>query len=145
MANTIKTKITGTVKTSFYDKENHKMSIGIGISPEFADWFTNYLQEHGMEWSGENYPVKEQEDGSLIFKTSTSFIPDLLGIAEEDFHVLGAGSEVTVYVQCKEGKYGRKKYVTGYLVGLDVHHFVEYVKREVFEDDEFENPFYSQE
>lgn len=134
---TLKFAITGTVKQAFYDKDNHKMTLCIGITPYEAETITEKLQDNGYTWNGENYPVKEMEDGSLAFKASTTYTPDIRGIEPEDFPFIGIGSDVTVYAQCKCGKYGRKKYVASYLIGIDVFEFVEYVKTEVFDADGF--------
>lgn len=134
---TLKLTISGTVTQAFYDNDNHKMTLCIGITPDEAEQITCMLQNYGYTWNGENYPVKELEDGSLAFKASTAFMPDIRGIEEEDFPFIGVGSEVCMYVQCKEGKYGRKKYVASYLIGLEVFEMVEYVKTEVFDTDGF--------
>lgn len=134
---TLKFTISGTVTQAFYDNDNHKMTLCVGITPDEADQITEMLQNYGYTWNGENYPVKELEDGSLAFKASTTFTPDLRGIEEEDFPFIGIGSDVCMYVQCKDGKYGRKKYVASYLIGLEVYEFVEYVKNEVFDADGF--------
>ena len=134
---TLKFTISGTVKQAFYDNDNHKMTLCVGITPDEADQITEMLQNFGYTWNGENYPVKELEDGSIAFKASTAFTPDLRGIEAEDFPFIGVDSEVCMYVQCKEGKYGRKRYVASYLIGLEVFEMVEYVKTEVFDTDGF--------
>lgn len=134
---TLKFTISGTVTQAFHDNDNHKMTLCVGITPDEAEKITEILQNYGYTWNGENYPVKELEDGSLAFKASTTFTPDLRGIEEEDFPFIGIGSDVCMYVQCKEGKYGRKKYVASYIIGLEVYEFVEYVKNEVFDSDGF--------
>lgn len=141
MSETLKLTVTGEVAQAFYDEKEMKMSLGIAVTPYYAEAMTEFLQQCGFIWSGENYPIKELEDGRLVFKTSTSYTPDLRGINEEQFPLLGVNSKITAYVKLKSGTFGKKRYVAAYLVGVDVHDYVEFIKTEVFDSGDFENPF----
>lgn len=135
--NTVKIKLHAPVTKSFYNKDEKKLSLRLGITADIAEWITDLLLKAEMDWTGENYPIKDESDGSLSFKVSTCFMPQVKGITEDDFPYIGPGSDVTAYVQMKAKRYARKNYVSAYLVGIEVHEFVEYNPEDVFETNDW--------
>lgn len=146
MANTT-LKLKGTVSKSFYDTENKKLTLGISITDKTADQVESILKANSLEYQGENWPVKQLDDGRLIYQASSRFMPELSGINEDDYSSIGIGSEVTLYTRLKAGRAMRKKYVAAYITGIQVHHFVEYTKDSVFDSEDVieieDNPFNS--
>lgn len=126
-------KLRGVVGKSFYDKENNKVSLGIIINQTQADAIDRLIDTWNLEYQGENYPIKQLEDGNVVFTASSRFTPELKGITDEDYCAIGLGSEVTMITVVKSGRAMRKKYVAAYITGLEVHKFVEYDRQSVFD------------
>lgn len=145
MSETLKIKVRGIVKGNYVnvnDKTgNEDRQINIIINERFIDMFEAKLDEKGYEWSGDNYPIKVDNDTDLPylklhsqFSIKTKNLPSGFTIAD-----LGAGSDITAYVNVKNGKYGRRQYVSAYISALECHKFIEMEEYDAFQDSEFES------
>lgn len=136
--NEIKLAVTGEVITAFYDEIKEKLSLGIELDGETAEKISDVIDDAGLVYHGENFPIKQLDDGRLVFKASSRFMPELEGITPEAYQSIGVGSEVTIYCKLKSGTALRKKYVAAYIVGIQMIKFVEFVKESVFGSSDYE-------
>lgn len=137
MKDAVKVKIRSTVKKAFYDEETKKLTLNLEITSYVAETIEDLLVHNGLEWSGDKYPIKETDDG-LVLKTSSIFAPAVKNLPSGfTYKDVGAGTELTAYINLKEGEYRRKKYVSAYLSGMDVYRFEPSEAYNPFEDDEF--------
>lgn len=137
MKDAVKIKFRTIVKKAFYDDETKKLTLNLEITSDLAENIEDALVHNGLEWSGDKYPIKET-DGGLILKTSSMFAPAVKNMPSGfTYKDIGAGTELTAYLNLKEGEYRRKKYVSAYLSGVDVHSFEPAESYNPFEDDAF--------
>lgn len=91
-----------------------------------------------MEYTGNNFPVKEDEEGNELIKCSSAFniacrnLPSGYEVDE-----IGAGSVGVFYFNIKSGSYKRSHYVSAYVSGIDLSHFEERIEYNPFTDEEF--------
>lgn len=139
--NTLKITIIGKVAGNYLntdDNGNKTRNIPLEIDQKTADWFDNLITAQGFTWSGDSYPIVQEEDGRIIFKTHSKFdiqtknLPSGFTLDE-----LGKGSEVKTYVTVKNGRYGRKSFVSAYLVAIECYDFIELEEYDAFSDNDF--------
>lgn len=134
----VKLKFTGTVVKNYLDQTDGKRSIFLEPkNPATIEKIEEIITKSGWEFSGDNYPVKETDDGKYVVKTSSKYD---VKVENEDCSIeeLGAGSEIVAYVILKEGVYKRRtKYVSAYLVAIKLLKFVELDEFNPFTDEEF--------
>lgn len=128
----LKVKFKGTVLKHYVEDTKH--TLYIIPTPEAHAIILERIANNGGEWKGTNVPCKEDEEGNLYIKVSTSYEIKIEG-EEFDLKIadIGNGSEVTAYAVIKQGTAKTGKYVAAYLTGLKVEKF------EPFED--YNNPF----
>lgn len=134
-AERIKVKFNGTVKANFKDADSGKRVLYIGVSAETAQRIEDRITSAGFEWDGNNFPVKANEDDEPYVKVSTKFDTYC---SDYELDEIGKESEVCAYIVIKPGKYGRKRYVSAFVTGIDVQTFVRLEEYNPFEDDEFQ-------
>ena len=139
-----KIKISTAVEKHYYTEEDDRHIFLFRISENVANMIENIISEAGMTFSGDSYPVKET-DGTPFLKASSKYVFPIKGLPSgysvED---IGTGTEAVVYINMKEGRYGRKKYVSAYVSALDIRRFCEKESVTPFEDEEYnsiDNPF----
>lgn len=133
----IKVKVKGTVSANFRDAETGKTVIYIDVTPKAADTLETLATSKGLEWDNENFPVKYRDDDTVYVKASTKYE---VKIDDPDIELtdIGKGSVITAYLVIKEGTYGkRKRYVSAFLTGVEIHEFVQLEEYNPFTDDEF--------
>lgn len=134
----LKIKFTGVV-TQHYISEEGKHVFKIQPTRATIEKIMDRIQEEGAMWDGDNFPIKENADGSNYIKTSSGFKISCMG-ETEDVSEVGVGSEVTAYTVWQENRYQRKRYVACYLSGLNVHELEYYDEYNPFTDESFESP-----
>lgn len=134
-----KAKLKGTVIGNFRDDETKKVTMTFDILPETIDSLEDKFVSEGLEWSGDRYPIKTDKEGNAYFKASSNFPVQVQHLEKGyTFDDIGKGSEVTAYVSFKEGVYQRRKYVSAYLIGVDVHSLTVKEETECFDSDDFQ-------
>lgn len=128
-------ELSGKVVKSFYDKGSNKMTLAIPITEKIAQKIEHIMERNSLEYQGENCPLKQMDDGTLIFQASSRFTPEITGIDEDDYNLIGIDSEVTLYTTLKSGRAMRKKYVAAYITGIHVSKFIEFTRNSVFDSD----------
>lgn len=133
----LKIKVKGVVRNHFTD--NEKRSIGIWLTPEQVEACENVFANNNYEWHGDSYPIKfDEKTDRPYFKTESKFAVGCEGMPNGyEIDDLGKDSEITAFVILKEGVYKRKKYLSAYLSGIQVHVFEERVDYNPFEDSDF--------
>lgn len=128
----LKVKLKGKVLKHYVDENKH--TLYLECNPSVHEYLINKIAENGGEWKGVSMPCKEDDDGNLYIKVSTSFSikiqaeqPDL-SIAN-----IGIGTEAEIYAILKQGVAKTGKYISAYLSGMIITKF------EPFED--YNNPF----
>lgn len=134
-----KVKVNGVVKSNFKDADTGKRTINAYITPKAMEVLETQITSLGMQWYGDKYPIKEEVDTGKPFITSrSSFDIPVKNLPKGcDIEDIGKGSKVVLYCNIKEGEYGRKPYVSAYLLGVDVVDFVEKEFYDVFSEDGF--------
>lgn len=141
MDDKLKVMVHGTVCKAYTDTETKKEVICVEVDPDLADTVEDMLVEKGMVWSGDSMPIKTVEDADgnemLCIKTSSKYNVPVKGEDGVTVGDIGIGTDATLYIVIKQGRYGRKKYVSAYLTGVDIHDFVEREEYNPFRDSEF--------
>lgn len=139
-----KLKILTTVERHYYTEEDDRHVFLFRISEDVAKKIENIISEAGMTFSGDSYPVKETDDAPFL-KASSKYVFPIKGLPSGyTVDDIGTGTEAVVYLNMKEGQYGRKKYVSAYVSALDIRRFCEKESVTPFEDEEYnsiDNPF----
>lgn len=133
----VKLSLRGQVKTNYKNEEGDR-SISIWITPEQENWISDQVTANGLEWSGDRYPCKVDEEKNMpYFKSHSRFEVPLKGL-DKGYTIddIGKESDITILVQLKEGSYRGKKYVSAYLSGIQIHTLEQAVEYNPF-DDEF--------
>lgn len=138
-AKNVKVKVSGTVKSNFKDADSGKRSVNLYITPQTAEFLEEQIVQCGMEWHGDRFPVKEEtETGRIYLASRSSFDIPVKHLAQGwELEDIGKGSKVTLYCNIKEGEYRHKKYVSAYILGIDVVELVEKEMYDVFSEDGF--------
>lgn len=139
-----KLKLSTVIEKHYYSEDGDRHTFLLRLEGKQADKIEDIITESNMSFSGDSYPVKEL-DGEAVLKTSSKYVFPIKGIPSGySIDDIGAGTELNAYVTLKEGKYGRKKYVSAYITAMDIRRFVEKEETTPFEDDEYttlDNPF----
>lgn len=139
-----KLKISTAVEKHYYTEEDDRHIFLFRISEDVANKIENIISEAGMTFSGDSYPVKET-DGTPFLKATSKYVFPIKGLPSGySVDDIGTGTEAVVYLNMKEGQYGRKKYVSAYISALDIRRFCEKESVTPFEDEEYnnlDNPF----
>lgn len=134
----IKLMVRGKIRTNYKNEEGDR-NISIWITPEQENWISDQVVSKGLEWAGDRYPCKVDEELNLPYlKTHSRFEFPLKG-ADKGYTVddIGKDSDITLLVQIKEGVYRGKKYVSAYISGITVHTLEQAVEYNPFEDGNF--------
>lgn len=138
-AKNVKVKVSGIVKSNFKDADSGKRTVNLYITPSTAEFLEENIIQQGMEWHGDRFPIKEEPDTGWIYLASrSSFEIPVKHLAQGwELEDIGKGSKVTLYCNIKEGEYRHKKYVSAYILGIDVVELVEKEMYDVFSEDGF--------
>lgn len=139
-----KLKLSTVIEKHYYSEDGDRHTFLLRLEGKQADKIEEIITESNMSFSGDSYPVKEL-DGEAVLKTSSKYVFPIKGLPSGySIDDIGSGTELNAYVTMKEGKYGRKKYVSAYITAMDIRRFVEKEETTPFEDDEYttlDNPF----
>lgn len=139
-----KVKISTVVGKHYYADDKNRHIFMFRLSENNADKIENIISEAGMSYTGDSYPIKETDDG-VFLKASSKYDFPVKGMPPGYcINDIGSGTELVVYINMKEGQYGRKKYISAYISALDVRRFCEKESVTPFEDEEYnniDNPF----
>lgn len=149
MTDGIKLVFKGTVRKNYLDGDSKKRTMSFYVTPKVAESLEDVITKNGFRFSGENYPIKQDDNGEVYIKTSSSFPVTTRGLPKGcDIEDVGADSVVSVRVNIKEGLYKKSRYISAYLLGLEIKDMVMKESYDCFDDDEFasldddsDNPF----
>lgn len=149
MADGIKLVFNGVVRKNYLDGDSKKRTMSFYVNPKVAESLEDIITKNGFRFSGENYPIKQDDSGEVYIKTSSSFPVITRGLPKGcDIEDVGANSTVSVRINMKEGSYKKSHYVSAYLLGLEIKDMVMKESYDCFDDDEFtaldggsDNPF----
>lgn len=149
MADGIKLVFNGVVRKNYLDGDSKKRTMSFYVTPKVAESLEDVITKNGLRFSGENYPIKQDDNGKVYIKTSSSFPVITRGLPKGcDIEDVGSGSDVSVRINMKEGSYKKSHYVSAYLLGLEIRDMVMKESYDCFDDEEFtsldddsDNPF----
>lgn len=132
-----KIKLRGHILAHYVNEETKHRQINLESTPERNEGIIDYLTSCGFDWSGESCPAKVNDKDVCFIKTTSQYSIEIKGIPSGyTIDDIGPESDVTLYVKLKEGQYRKKKYVSAYLIGIEVHDFKERTIYNPFTDDE---------
>lgn len=133
----IKVAVPGLVKSNYVDSESNKRVISVWVDPDYSEWFEDLIASEHLEFSGDSYPLKtDLESGGRFIISRSKYEVSAKGLPRGyTINDIGKGSEVCLYVKLVEGEQRRQKYLSAYLMGVNVISFVEREDTDIFNDD----------
>lgn len=134
---TIKVKFTASISKVFQQTDDGRTVYSLMPNDESViRKLDQLIEDRGLVYRGDNYPIKETEDGDRYIKASTKYefpvknLPRGCTISD-----IGVGTQAEVSLVIKEGSYGKTKYVSAYMSGMNIYHFEAYEVSDPFGDD----------
>lgn len=138
MADGIKLVFNGVVRKNYLDGDSKKRTISFYVNSKVAESLEDIITENGFRFSGENYPIKQDNEGKVYIKTSSSFPIITRGLPKGcDIEDVGADSLVSVRINMKEGSFKKSHYISAYLIGLEIKDMVMKESYDCFDDNDF--------
>lgn len=149
MADGIKLVFNGVVRKNYLDGDSKKRTMSFYVNSKVAETLEDVITKNGFRFSGESYPIKQDNEGKVYIKTSSSFPIITRGLPKGcDIEDVGADSLVSVRINMKEGSFKKSHYISAYLIGLEIIDMVMKESYDCFDDDSFmylddeeKNPF----